>query len=483
MGFNVVDKTTPAQGQTVDANGSAQVMLYDQFGNPMGRRNQSVVTPTTFSGMPAMGLDGNTILRALRVGDFSTLRTTSEQLLWQDAFEGSTINAFWTQSVTTQTIVQATGVLTLNNSGITTLNTDSIITSQRQYPKYPRNPIYCRFRANLSANPNSHTLVELGLGAPVGVTAIISNGAFFRWTAAGTLVAVTSYNGTENVSPVLLAQGVLSTTSYYYYDVIVDDDYARFIVSDSSGTPIVDTMLTIPLATAYTFAVSHVPSFARVYVDATGGGTVVKLNLASHMVQLLDGLFGATLAEQMSNAMRIANINPTTYAQTSSNYGGVPATITPANATSGYTNLGGEYALATPVTAETPSAVFSFQNPSPYTFYLTGLFIPPPVVATTIAVTGIPYIEWMIAANATTVLMSTGGGQRQGVGIVHACSSAAAAQGSVWLGGGSNAWLPRVPIPILPGLFLLIGGKFLGTTVAGTPGVHRGTITVDGYYN
>lgn len=481
MGFNPVDKTIPSQGQHVDAFGSAQVMLYDQFGNPLAYQNKTVPT-VPISGVPMMGLDGDAILRIPRVGDFSSLRTTSEVLLWHDAFEGATINAFWTQSLTTMTLAQAVGVLTLNNSAISTVNTAAIITSQRQFPKYPRAPLYTRFRGKLSANPNGHTLVEMGYGVPVGVTPVVGNGAFFRWTAAGTLVAVTSYNGTENPSAVLIAQGVISTANYYYYDVIMDDDYARFIVSDSSNTPIVDTTLKMPLATPFSLATSHTPTFARVYVDAVGAGTVVQLSLSSHTVQILDGMMNLPWADQMALALRHGSINPTTYAQTPSPMTAAPATETPSNTVGGYNTLGGDAAVALTVANENPLSVFGYQIPTPYTYFLRSIIFSNLFVTSAIATTGVPANEWLIIANCASGNISTGGGQRVPLGIWFSWASAAQAAGSFGFSEGPWQWQPQTPIVCLPGTFLHIAYKMFGATVVTTPGVTRWSVFVDGYF-
>src|SRR5579884_354489 len=291
MGFQVQFGAGANQGAgwQGDSHGSGQVLLYDANGNPaVLTSGTQVASNQGYVGVA--GVDGGIIARALRVSEYSTLQVTSGQQLFQDAFEGSTVNAFWTQSTSTLTIAQATGVLTLNNAAATTLNTYAIITSQRQYPKYPRQPLFCRFRGNITAAPAAnHTFVEMGIGAPATNTAVINNGAFWRMKSDGTLNVVISYNGTEQITQVL-AQGGFSTTSYYYFDVIVDDDFVRFIMSDSNGVPIVDKQVSISLTVPYQWAVSHLPSFARVYVDGTGGGTAVQLKLSAHQVQLLDAL-------------------------------------------------------------------------------------------------------------------------------------------------------------------------------------------------
>ena len=451
--------------------------------NSIAAKDRTSIGFGTQMAVPIAGSD-NGVARIARIGEFGTQRTTSEIMLWHDAFEGSTVNAFWTQSVTTMTIAQATGVLTLNNSNITTLNTDAIITSQRQFPKYPRNPLYVRFRGLLTANAAAnHTFVEMGLGAPSGVTATINNGAFFRWTSAGNLNAVVSYAGSET-STQILAQGVIVTTSYYYYDVIVDDDYARFIVSDASGTPIVDTQLDIALTSAFISAVSHLPAFARVYVDATGGGTATQLKLSAHSVQIMDGLINASFGEQMAYSMRSSIINPTSYAQTPQlAAGAAPATITPnSTGSTAYTTLGGEYAVALTAGSENLLAVFAFTIPTPYSFTLTNLTWQTPVVTTAISVTGIPFIEWAVIVNSSSVSPATGGGFRFTPGLGFSYTTITQAAGVPCTLAGNNNWLPQVPIVCLPGTVLILAYKVLVTTAAGTPGVTRGSIYVGGYF-
>lgn len=442
--------------------------------NSYAAQDRTTITPGTKQIAVIGGMDGiGGIARAVRVGEFGTQRTTTETNLWHDAIEGSTVNVFWTQSTTTMTIAQTTGVLTLNNSNITTVNTDAIITSQRQFPKYPRNPLYVRFRANITANAAAnHTLVEFGLGAPAGVTAVLTNGAFFRWTAAGNLNAVISFNSTEQ-STQILAQGTISTTEYYYYDIIVDDDYARFIVSDSSGVPVVDTQVAITNTVANLWSVSHQPSFARVYTDATGGGTAIKLNISAHSIQILDNIFGLTWAEQSAMSMRSAQYSPTAYTQT-------PSFTTDANTTpsvsSGLNSFGGEFIASTyPVSTSALLEHFAFQVPSPYSLVLTGMNISPDAVTT--AFTGgavsLVYYIWINASTANTST-ATGGTK---IPLGTRFFTATQAVGNI---GAQLEWAPRTPIVCLPGTFIIMGVKSTGTAV--TAGIVRHVWTPEGYF-
>ena len=159
-----------------------------------------------------------------------------------------------------------------------------------------------------------------------------------------------------------------------------------------------------------------------------------------------------------------------------------PSTETPSNTVAGYNNLGGDYAVALTTSSENPLSVFGFQIPSPYSFYLTGLQFSTPFVSTTIGVTGIPLLEWLVIANNSNGNISTGGGQKFPVGLNMVYTSATQAAGSFLTVGGSLIWSPKVPILCQPGTYLHIAYKVFVTSAAATPGVTRGSVFVDGYF-
>lgn len=477
----IIQGGTSGANADVDATPKAlRTILYDANGNPAVVAGNTAV-PANQGFQSSAGLDGGKILRAIRVGEHGTQRVTSESLLFHDAFEGSTINTMWTQSLTTQTAVQTTGVLVLNNSNITTLNTDSIITCTRQFPKYPRQPLYARFRALITANVGAnHSLVEMGFGAPAGVTQIISNGAFFRWAADGTLKAVLSYNGTEQVTQVL-AQGVINTSNYYFYDVIVDDDFARFLVSDANGTPIVDQQIPLSLTVPFTLAVSHIPTFARTYVDTTGGGTAVQLKLSAHTVQMLDAQVSVPWPDQLAGAGRQALINPATYAQNPQlASGAAPAAFTPSNTAGGNAFLGGEALCNATATSENLLSVFAFVVPSPYTFFLTDIFVGVPLNTVAAITTTATTMEWFLIANCATGNISTGGGQRMVIPNSFYTGIVTLAAGLL-LSGTPAMYAPRTPIRCDPGTTLHIGYKMI-TGAATATEVYRTNVAVGGYF-
>jgi len=483
VGFSISDGATPTTLASVTATGaknSLAALLYDASGNVLVAQDKATA-PSTQGYVPFSGLDGGKVLRAARVGEYGTQRTTSECLLWQDAFEGSTINAFWTQSLSTMTAAQATGVLTLNSASATTANTNAIITSQRQFPKYPRQPLYTRFRANISANvAGNHTLAEMGFGAPSGVTAIISNGAFFRWRADGSLAAVISYNGTELVTQVL-AQGVVSTSNYYCYDIIVDDDFSRFIVSDANGIPVVDTQIANTTTFPFSWAVSHLPTFARVYTDASGGGTAIQLKLSAHVVQILDALMTLPWSNQSGFSLRYGNVNPTAYTQLAQlASGAAPAAFTPSNTAGGNAFFGGEALCNATATSENLLSVFAPTIPSPYTFMLDGVYIGVPLNTVAAVATTATVLEFAVIANCASGNINTGGGQRMVIPNSFYTAAVGLAANSLF-SGTPAAYYPPTPIPCLPGTVLHIAYKVILGTATATE-VYRLNCAVSGYF-
>jgi hypothetical protein len=468
---------------TIDDGGElgARVTLYDPAGNVIVvQGNQPAATTQRY--LPVSGLDAGTLLRAVRVSEYGTRRDTSEVTLYQDAVEGATVNTGWTQSTGTATIAQTTGVLTLNNSAVTGAGNYAIVTSTRQFPKYPRQPLYLRFRASLSADvPTNHTVVEMGLGSPSGATPVTANATLYRLQTDGSLWAVLACGGTEQTLR-LLAPSSLVATSYYYFDLIVDNDFVRFIVSDANQVPIVDQQLSMSLTNPYLWTVSHLPSYARVYVDAVGGGTAIKLNLSAHSVQLLDAQLTRPWAEIQGATQRSLIQGPTSYAQLPLLSSAAPVAFTPTNgANATNTTLGGEYIGTMTANSENLLSLFAFTIPTPYTLYLRGVYWAVPFVSTVFSIaTNPPFIWPFIIANASSNNIGT------------ATGSLAIAMGQMWtatitaavgtrLTGTDIAWKPQSPIACQPGTVLHLGWKNLNAGAV-TTGAVRGYVLVDGYF-
>ncbi len=438
--------------------------------------------PTT-PGSPAVSVAGGIssgggseesgIIRAARTDRIGNSRGGEDTLLAHDSIEGTTVNSWlWTQSTTTMTIAQTTGVLTLNNAGSVATTTDAIITTTRQFPLYNHGVLKFAMRANLVQGP-TNAIIELGIGAPSGTTAIINNGAFFRVNGTTTTV-VTSFNGTENS----VAAVTPSTSEYYLFLIYIQDDFVHFIIEDNSGVPIFDTLV---FPTTSTFsnqpsiaAVSHLPAFARVH-NSAAVATAAKLNIGSYDTYQLDIDMEKPWSHQLAATGRSANINPTTFAQTAQlAAGAAPTTTSPTNTACAYSTLGGEFVLDATASSENLLGVFGFQAPSPYTLYVTDILLPQPFITTALGAT-VNIQEWalMVASSSNP---STATGQRYTLGMFSAAASAAA--GTVMNGLPLDFDL-GTPIVVPPGQFLLILVKMISGSATG---VYRGSVFINGFY-
>lgn len=435
--------------------------------------NTTVVTPGVVSPpqMSVVGGASSGVARPQRLGRIGHIKPGFDVLLAHDSIEGTTVNSFlWTQSTVTMTIAQTTGVLTLNNAGSVATTTDAIVTTNRQFPLFNHGVVKFSMRANALQGP-TNAFIELGFGVPVGTTAVVPDGAFFRLNGTA-LSCVVSFNGTEKV--VAQAGVTVSTTSYYMFIIWVEDDDARFVIEDANGIPILDTSVPLNLTTPYVAAVSHLPGFARVY-NSAAVGSAAKLLISSYDTVLLDFNMGKTWAEQLSSTGRSANIVPTTFAQaTQLAAGAAPTTVTATNVAVQYTTLGGEFSLNGTATSENLLGVFGFTVPSPYTLHITEIVIPRPVVTTALGAT-LNINEWALMA-ASSTNPSTATGQRYPLGYFQAAASAVA--GTVYNGDSINLKF-ATPIVVLPGRVVMVMVKFISGSAAG---VIRGICHINGYY-
>jgi len=417
--------------------------------------------------------DGIGVIRAMRTDRLGNSRVGFDTLLAHDSIEGTTVNSWlWAQSTTTMTIAQTTGVLTINNSGTLTTTTDAIITTNRQFPLYNHGVLNFAMRANIIYG-STNAIIELGIGAPSGTTAIINNGAFFRINGSSVSI-VTSFNGTEAVTGV----SAPSTSEYYMFLIYIQDDFVHFIIEDSSGIPIVDT-LAFPNISGFSnvpgiSATSHLPAFARVH-NSAAVAAAAKLLIGSYDTYQLDLNMNKPWSHQMAATGRSANINPTTFAQaTQLAAGAAPTTSTPASTTVAYATLGGEFVLNGTASSENLLGVFGYQNPSPYSLHITDILLPQPFITTALGAT-VNIQEWCLMV-ASSNNPSTATGQRYTLGMFSAAASAVA--GTVMNGLPLDFDL-GTPIVVLPGLFLLVLVKVISGSAAG---VYRGSISINGYY-
>ncbi len=427
---------------------------------------------------PMLGVTNNVYPRAKRLDRFGNTRVGFDNLLMADAIEGATLNSWlWSTSTSTMTITQGTGIITMNASSTLTSGTYAILTSKRQFQVMDHAPV----RASFYVAPYWHTntVIEFGFGAPT-TTSALSTGAWFKVNGTGSVDCsfLGGGSGNTNVGAVTLTISPLQT---YHFVVELEDFGARFIIDDGQGNNLLDINVNGFGAggTSQTLQVSHIPIFARVYNSGLAT-TASQLYVSGISVLGMDLDTVKPWPFKMASTGRSPIISPTAFTQTPQlAAGAAPAAGTPSNTTSLYTTLGGEFICSASATSENLLSIFGFTIPSPYTFYLTGIFIPPCIVAGAATATTATVLEFSVIANCSSTNISTGGGFRFTIpGLFQVASGAAI--GTVF-NGQQCVWVPITPIACLPGTVLHIAYKvILGTATSSNQ--NRGSVYVDGYY-
>ncbi len=401
------------------------------------------------------------------------VRPGFDTLLSFDAIEGSTLNSWlWKTTATGMSVSVSTGSIILN--GTTTSGNNVNITTNVQYSFAVGGSVKGVWRVAVINFAN--TFIDFGFGAPSGTSNLGGDSAYFKIDANGNLDGY-FYSGGSQVSTGNIV-GVINSGNYFEYSIEVSDRQARFKI-ESATQKLFDMTLASVNNQPRSFTVSHLPAFVRQANTGTPAlGTTV--DVGAFEVHLLDINTTKKWEYQMAAAGRSATVSPTTFAQTAQLAAAAgPTAGTPSNTAALYTTLGGEYICNATATSENLLSIFAFTVPSPYTFYLTGLFIPPPIVNNAAVATTGTILEFFCIVNCATTNINTGGGQRFTVpGFFSVAVSAAV--GTVF-NGVAGQWTPTTPIACQPNTVIHIGYKVvLGTATASNR--QRGSVYVDGFF-
>lgn len=475
-----VDPTTKA----------ARVAQYDSGGNVLAPLNRGAVIETV-GGLLNAGKDYK-VAHTIRVASTGGIQVAGDDtILLTDAFEGTTRNLNqWIETTATMTSAQTVAVgLTLNSGASVTTAQGILESSHRQFPVLARSALV--FRAHMNVTGVTNCFEEWGFSDQASATtALHNNGAFFRRDTGGSLQPVLAFNGVETQGSVMTQP---ATTDYATYEIFLESRWATFTITSHTGAVISSQVMEIGSSggsagvttQARMFAVTHIPAMMRVYNNGTAG-TAPKIIVNDCTVELLDVWSQRSHVVQQSGLGLNSLTSPTAYTQLA-NYANsaAPASATLSNTAAGYTTLGGQFQYIVVAAAETDYALFGWQNPSPYTFYCTGIRVSNQWVMS-IATTGYtaPLVaQWAAAFNSSAVSLATAapytpmkvtlGAQVKGGVAVAALGDAV---------GNDIIWQPGTPMAVQPGRFLHIILKLSNVGAAGTGCVLRGIAGVDGFF-
>lgn len=404
---------------------AARALLYDGAGNPLAVKNGVNLPALGQAGLVIAGVnDGSS--RVLRLDRFGNMRIGQEQLLFRDSAETGAVSGTpiapnlgqWTTAVSGF----AVGLPTVNGNQltattVTTSGAYAIATSQRQFQKMQKCPLFYRRRGRNVQVAN--TVSEFGFGAPSTTVAMVSNSAHWRFGSDGSVVPVLTYNNSEQVGTNIA--GSLSNANYYTWDIIVDDDAVLFVCQDSqTGQSISEQTIFVSRAAPKVWSLSRLPIFERVYNSGTPASAPTIL-FSDVYVCSYDLFANKPWPQQIALASQggievypgafvAANSQNANYANSAA-----PASATLSNTAAGYTTLGGQWQFAAVAGAETDYALFGFTVPTGFTLAVTGIHISTFNMGAAVATTP-TLLQWGVANNSSAVSLATAGLTRLALG-------------------------------------------------------------------
>jgi hypothetical protein len=177
----------------------------------------------------------------LEISDDYRVRVGLDQTMFNTAFEGTNVNTgVFQQILSTATVTQASGFMTVNGGSSTTSGQGNYIRTYRHFPTYGTYPTYVDIWLRETGQASVNVVSEWGLLYLTAVaTATPLDGVFFRRLSGGGLRAVINYNGTEteytidttNV-PARDGVGVYDPTEVSHYIIVYHNDTIRFWIND-----------------------------------------------------------------------------------------------------------------------------------------------------------------------------------------------------------------------------------------------------------
>lgn len=417
------------------------------------------------------------LMKELECSEDYRLRTENDSLWLYDYPLGTVVNTkkWKTLLSASQTITIAGARYELNSSGLTTVNSGSMLQSWRVIPFYKANTTYLEFNVNWTLAPVANWFAEWGASNAATAIAAATDGVFFQITA-GTFRGVCRNSSIETAVDLgaVPAAGVVQ-------DFVIE--ITQGVVHFWHNSKLLGSVA-VPNAQFGATASPTLPVFVRTYTAAVAPASAIKLQCSA--IQASSG--GADLnrlwpTQQcgMGNSS-IQAPSGSTVAQTANHANSTaPVAATLSNTAAGYTTLGGQFSFAAVAGAETDYALFAYQVPAGQTLVLRGIWIDTVNTGAVVA-TSATWLQWTLGVGSNLVTLANTDGP------------AAKAPARITLGNqvfpiaaaiGAQAVRIDVnfdaPLVVNPGEFVHVAVR-LPLSTATASQVLRGSVGVNGYF-
>lgn len=256
----------------------------------------------TFGENDAGDLTGVPELKSVEIDNDYRQRSSVDLILDEEVFNYTAQNTGKHSYLnTTMTNTWTAGQLTTNGSSITTTTTGTVFSTYATFPNIGTQTLSADIEIGFSAQPQTNTFIEFGLGIPGAQTAAPTDGVFIRLNSAG-LQGIATFNGTETSTGVFPAADGAGTWTYtnakrYQFIIYSATVGVEFWVNDGTGAvklgtiPLPSGQGRMSMAAGMQFFIKH-----RIVGGAAGG--VIQSTTGAYNVRLGGSNLTSTVSTQ-----------------------------------------------------------------------------------------------------------------------------------------------------------------------------------------
>lgn len=425
--------------------------------------------------------NGDRVMKEVECSDNYRLRVENDNILFNDYPTGTALNTsiLTTRLSSSQTVVVGSNRYELNSSGLTTINSGSMLRTIRTFPWFKANALYCETALSWTSEPVANWFAEWGIHDATSAIAAITNGVFFRITS-GSFRGVICNNGVESY----VELGTLPVFGDVC-DTVVEmcQGIVYFWVND-----VLKGMIEVPHAQFAPLGLSQCQMAIRTYNGAVIPATAIKLQVSALQVSIggfdVNRLWPTVCAGMGRSSCLVPSGAAAGQTANWANSAAVSmiAAASLVNILPAFTGLGGQFFVGAGAAADTDIHIMSYLVPVGSTLILRGARIETTNMVVAVATT--PHLlQWAIGIGSSA---NTLAGTEDAVGVTVRRAIPMGMQSfpvASPVGFCANAldYNFDSPLVVLGGQYISFFYKVLLGTATATQGF-RGTIMVNGYF-
>lgn len=471
-GLGITDNSSDLNGVGVNIDHEAKVTL-----NQDAEKSGFVSLASEKGILP----NGDRVMREVECSDNYRLRVENDNILFNDYPTGTALNTsiLTTRVTASQTVVVGSNRYELNSSGLTTVNSGSMIRTIRTFPWFKANALYCETALTWTNEPVANWFAEWGLHDATTAIAAITNGAFFRITA-GSFRGVMCNAGVETYVD-------LGTIPDWgdVHDTVIEmcQGVVYFWVNDE-----LRGVLEVPHVQFAPMGLSQIQMAIRTYNGAVLPSAAIKVQVSALQVSIggfdVNRLWPTVCAGMGRSSCLVPSGAAAGQTANWTNSAAVVMTAAAslANTTPAFTGLGGQFFVGASAAADTDLHIMNYQVPVGSTLVIRGARIETANMVVAVATTA-HLLQWAIGIGASAATLA---GTEDAVGVTIRrvvpmglqCFPVASTVGFCATPLDYNFDSPLV---VYGGQYVSFFYKVLVGTATATQGF-RGTIMVNGYF-